>query len=116
MSKIPRGKKFSQEDLLDEEEKEKMKQIDWYDFVLVETIDFSDDEEQKSENDENVNINNNIIVGKENIYNNNYNNNEYENNDINNNNYNNLINNEEDATINTNNNINNKLNILMEKK
>ena len=110
MSKIPRGKKFSQEDLLDEEEKEKMKQIDWYDFVLVETIDFSDDEEQKSENDENVNINNNIIIGKENIYNNNYNNNEYENNDINNN-YNNLINNEEDTTINTNNNnINNKSN------
>ena len=38
MSKIPRGKRFSQEDLLNEEEKEKMKQIDWYDFVLVETI------------------------------------------------------------------------------
>ncbi len=50
LSKIPRGKRFSQEDLLTNEEKEKMKQIDWYDFVLVETIDFSSDEEEKSEN------------------------------------------------------------------
>ena len=69
MSKIPRGKKFSQEDLLTEEEKEQAKQIDWYDFVLVETIDFSEDEEQKSENSYN-NKNNNTIIGKENIYNN----------------------------------------------
>ena len=38
LSKIPRGKRFSQEDLLTNEEKEKNKQIDWYDFVLVETI------------------------------------------------------------------------------
>ena len=67
MSKIPRGKKFSQEDLLTGEEKEKMKQIDWYDFVLVETIDFSEDEEQKDNNDIN---NNKIIAKKENIYNN----------------------------------------------
>jgi len=67
MSKIPRGKKFSQEDLLTGEEKEKMKQIDWYDFVLVETIDFSEDEEQKDEND---NTSEKIISKKENIYNN----------------------------------------------
>ena len=118
MSKIPRGKKFSQEDLLSEEEKEKMKQIDWYDFVLVETIDFSDDEEQKSENEDNINnnINNNVIIGKEKLYNNNnynYINNEYENNDnINNNNYNIINNEEESTTINTNNinNNNNKIN------
>ena len=66
MSKIPRGKRFSQEDLLTSDEKEKMKQIDWYDFVLVETIDFSSDEDEKSEKT------NKEIVGKENLYNNNY--------------------------------------------
>ena len=68
LSKIPRGKRFSQEDLLTNEEKEKMKQIDWYDFVVVETIDFSSDEEEKSDNSKKE------IVGKENIYNNNINN------------------------------------------
>ena len=101
MSKIPRGKKFSQEDLLSREEKEKMKQIDWYDFVLVETIDFSDDEEQKDENSEN--INNNTIVGKENLYNNNNNYNEA--NEIKNNEINNNLTNyeEETTTMNTNN-------------
>ena len=66
LSKIPRGKRFSQEDLLTNEQKEKMKQIDWYDFVLVETIDFSSDEEEKSDKS------NKEIVGKENIYNNYY--------------------------------------------
>jgi splicing factor 3A subunit 1 len=66
MSKIPRGKRFSQEDLLTNEEKEKAKQIDWYDFVVIETINFSSDEEEKSENS------NKEIVGKENIYNTNY--------------------------------------------
>ena len=77
LSKIPRGKRFSQEDLLTNEEKEKNKQIDWYDFVLVETIDFSSDEEEKSEKS------NKQIIGKENIYNNNYINNK-ENNEIDN--------------------------------
>ena len=104
MSKIPRGKRFSQEDLLTGEEKEKMKQIDWYDFVLVETIDFSDEEEQKDDNSYN-DKNNNIISKKENIYNNNYN--------INNNPENNLNNlttiEEETTTFNTNN-INNSFN------
>ena len=78
LSKIPRGKRFSQEDLLSEKDKEKMKQIDWYDFVLVETINFSDDEEEEHKNNE--------IIKKENIYN--YNNN-YINNEIN---INNIIN------------------------
>jgi splicing factor 3A subunit 1 len=101
MSKIPRGKRFSQEDLLSGEEKEKMKQIDWYDFVLVETIDFSDDEEQKNEISDNNNENNKIIIGKENIYNSK---------DVNINN-NNEIEEIEETTINTNNNnINNNEN------
>ena len=108
MSKIPRGKKFSQEDLLSGEEKEKMKQIDWYDFVLVETIDFSDDEEQKDESSEN--INNNTIVGKENLYNNNNNYNEA--NEINNNEINNnFINYEEETTTMNTNNINDTNNL-----
>ena len=101
MSKIPRGKKFSQEDLLTGEEKEKMKQIDWYDFVLVETIDFSDDEEQKDENSED-NENNKIIIGKANIYNNNI--------DINNDEISNNINKEEEAAIKNTYNINNNIN------
>ena len=105
LSKIPRGKRFSQEDLLTNEEKEKMKQIDWYDFVLVETIDFSSDEEEKSENS------NKEIVGKENIYNNNNNiinrdNNEIDNSTIytNEDNNINITNNEDDKTFYTNNN------------
>ena len=112
LSKIPRGKRFSQEDLLTNEEKEKAKQIDWYDFVLVETIDFSSDEEEKSENS------NKEIVGKENIYNNNYinnyNNNNNENNDnstIYTNDDNNTITNmnDDDRTFYTNNNNNNNI-------
>ena len=111
MSKISRGKRFSQEDLLTGEEKEKMKQIDWYDFVLVETIDFSDEEEQKDDNSYN-DANNNIISKKENIYNNNYNINNDENNlhnitsiddettTINTNNINNSINNNEIKNMN----------------
>ena len=105
LSKIPRGKRFSQEDLLSNEQKEKMKQIDWYDFVLVETIDFSSDEEEKSEKS------NKEIIGKENIYNNYYNNkenNEIENNTININEDNITINNNEDEkTFYTNNHFNN---------
>ena len=108
LSKIPRGKRFSQEDLLTNEEKEKMKQIDWYDFVLVETIDFSSDEEEKSENS------NKEIVGKENIYNNNLvnrENNEIDNSTIYTNEDNNTItNNEDEKTFYTNNN-NNNMNI-----
>ena len=108
LSKIPRGKRFSQEDLLTNEEKEKNKQIDWYDFVLVETIDFSSDEEEKSEKS------NKQIIGKENIYNNNYINNK-ENNEIDNTTvYTNednisITNNEDDKSLytNNNNNINN---------
>ena len=104
MSKIPRGKRFSQEDLLTSDEKEKMKQIDWYDFVLVETIDFSSDEDEKSEKT------NKEIVGKENLYNNNYikESNEIDNSTIYTNEDNNtIINNEEEKTFYTNNNINN---------
>ena len=104
MSKIPRGKRFSQEDLLTSDEKEKMKQIDWYDFVLVETIDFSSDEDEKSEKS------NKEIVGKENLYNNNYikESNEIDNSTIYTNEDNNtIINNEEEKTFYTNNNINN---------
>ena len=74
LSKIPRGKRFSQEDLLSEKEKEKMKQIDWYDFVLVETINFSDNEEEEEKEEQklnNDNKNNNEIIRKENLYNNN---------------------------------------------
>ena len=104
LSKIPRGKRFSQEDLLTNEEKEKNKQIDWYDFILVETIDFSSDEEEKSENS------NKQIIGKESIYNNNYINNK-ENNEIDNTSaiYTNednisLTNNEDEKTFYTNNN------------
>ena len=104
MSKIPRGKKFSQEDLLTNNEKEKMKQIDWYDFVLVETIGFSSDEDEKSKKS------NKEIVGKENLYNNNYIKeiNEIDNSTIYTNEDNNTItNNEEEKTFYTNNNINN---------
>jgi len=105
LSKIPRGKRFSQEDLLSNEQKEKMKQIDWYDFVLVETIDFSSDEEEKSEKSSKE------IVGKENIYNNYYNNkenNEIENSNININEDNiTVTNNEDEKTFYTNNNYNN---------
>ena len=104
MSKIPRGKRFSQEDLLTNDEKEKMKQIDWYDFVLVETIDFSSDEDEKSEKS------NKEIVGKENLYNNNYikESNEIDNSTIYTNEDNNTItNNEEEKTFYTNNNKNN---------
>ena len=104
LSKIPRGKRFSQEDLLTNEEKEKNKQIDWYDFILVETIDFSSDEEEKSENS------NKQIIGKESIYNNNYINNK-ENNETDNTSaiYTNednisLTNNEDEKTFYTNNN------------
>ena len=101
MSKIPRGKRFSQEDLLTGEEKEKMKQIDWYDFVLVETIDFSDEEEQKDDNSYNEG-NHNIISKKENIYNNNYNNITNEENNLNN-----ITSIEEETTTINTNNINN---------
>ena len=94
ISKIPRGKRFSQEDLLTNEEKEKIKNIDWYDFVLVETIDFSSDEEEKKEDV------NKEIIGKENIYDNNYANNyNRENNEIENNN---IYANEDNITINNN--------------
>jgi splicing factor 3A subunit 1 len=110
MSKIPRGKRFSQEDLLSGEEKEKMKQIDWYDFVLVETIDFSDEEEQKDDNSYNEG-NHNIISKKENLYNNNYNNiTNYENN------LNNITSIEEETTTINTNNINNNNLINNEKK
>jgi splicing factor 3A subunit 1 len=76
---------------LTNEEKEKAKQIDWYDFVLVETIDFSSDEEEKSENS------NKEIVGKENIYDNNYINNNNNNND--NNETNTIYTNDDNNTI-----------------
>lgn len=113
LSKIPRGKRFSQEDLLTNEEKEKAKQIDWYDFVLVETIDFSSDEEEKSQNSEKE------IVGKENIYNNNYinnynkeNNENNENSTIYTNDDNNTVSNinEDEKTFYTNNNNTNNMN------
>ena len=103
MSKISRGKRFSQEDLLTGEEKEKMKQIDWYDFVLVETIDFSDEEEQKDDNSYN-DANNNIISKKENIYNNTYNINNDENN------LHNITSIEDETTTINTNNINNGIN------
>ena len=108
LSKIPRGKRFSQEDLLTNEEKEKMKQIDWYDFVVVETIDFSSDEEEKSDNRE--------IIRKENIYNTTATNNEneistvYTTEDNNITTLNNL--NEDEKIINTNNNTNNGQEII----
>lgn len=109
LSKIPRGKRFSQEDLLTNEEKEKNKQIDWYDFVLVETIDFSSDEEEKSEKS------NKQIVGKENIYDNNYINNkenEIDNTTIFTNEENNsMTNNEDDKTAYSNNKSNHNINI-----
>lgn len=109
LSKIPRGKRFSQEDLLTNEEKEKNKQIDWYDFVLVETIDFSSDEEEKSEKS------NKQIVGKENIYDNNYINNkenEIDNTTIFTNEENNSVtNNEDDKTAYSNNKSNHNINI-----
>ena len=107
LSKIPRGKRFSQEDLLTNDEKEKMKQIDWYDFVLVETIDFSSDEDEKSEKS------NKEIIAKENIYNNNYikENNEIDNSTIITNDDNNTITNiEDDKTFYTNNNAINSTN------
>ena len=109
MSKIPRGKKFSQEDLLTGEEKEQMKQIDWYDFVLVETIDFSDEEEQKSENSNDEN--NNIIIGKEKIYRKKNEDEELDNDVLKGNNENN---NEEETTLNTNNVNNNEINNTQE--
>ena len=108
LSKIPRGKRFSQEDLLTNEEKEKMKQIDWYDFVVVETIDFSSDEEEKSDNRE--------IIRKENIYNTTSTNNEneistvYTTEDNNITTLNNL--NEDEKIINTNTNTNNGQEII----
>ena len=108
LSKIPRGKRFSQEDLLTNEEKEKMKQIDWYDFVVVETIDFSSDEDEKSDNRE--------IIRKENIYNTTAANNEneistvYTTEDNNITTLNNL--NEDEKIINTNNNTNNGQEII----
>ena len=107
LSKIPRGKRFSQEDLLTNDEKEKMKQIDWYDFVLVETIDFSSDEDEKSEKS------NKEIIAKENIYNNNYikENNEIDNSTIITNDDNNTITKiEDDKTFYTNNNAINSTN------
>jgi len=93
LSKMPRGKRFSQEDLLTNEEKEKSKNIDWYDFVLVETIDFSNDEEEKNTKSEKE------IIGKENIYNNYTNNYNKENNEIDNST---IYTNEENITINKN--------------
>ena len=98
INKISRGKKFSQEDLLTEEEKSKLKQIDWYDFVVVETINFDSDFENEDIQNKNSEIfkSENLYSENQNIQNPNTINSEISTNEINNNNEINDTNNNND--------------------
>ena len=101
INKISRGKKFSQEDLLTEEEKSKLKQIDWYDFVVVETINFDSDFEDEDNEKKNTEIfkSENLYTENQNNENTNIINSEISTNEINNNEINENNNNNDEQEI-----------------
>lgn len=65
LKKMQKSKKFNETDFMTEEEKKKMQVINWYDFVVVDVIDFDDEENQKEEEEKEQIETNQAIKEKE---------------------------------------------------
>lgn len=52
IKKMQKSKKFNETDFMTEEEKKKMQVINWYDFVVVDIIDFDDEKEENQKEEE----------------------------------------------------------------